>query len=345
MSLTSNIVRAINTPTVMEEYEQDQEGYNQMVDPETATELSREHDRVTGNESLYRTLLSRINTEVPFVITGNEGFFDSVKSITSTIVQTVKDFFKWLWTFFTGKTVIWDGTASDHEKTIKKFGVKQGDIEYPSSFVLIYNQTTTPPSNLLWMNTAIPDCVEGINKVTAYVNALKKFSNSVGDLLSNDKAGALDKEIADLHAEIKSIFKINGNDPVKFFCNYSVTVSDPGVVTVNPPTALSGGKKDIKFKTDLNQVNSFITAFKKFNAAFVKHLESSVSLETGFLKALNKSLEAAKAGDPNKSAPGKIQTVIRDSMASIKRLESAIQRASSGALNVIGATVANSKGK
>ena len=344
MSLTSNIVRAINTPTVMEEYEQDQEGYNQMVDPETATQLSREYDRVTGNEALYRTLLSRIIVDDHSAITGNEGFFDTIKKGVSTIIQTVKDFFKWLWEFFTGKTVVWGHKVESLEEKLKKTGVPSGEIKYPAGWTGIYNQKTAPSSSLTWLGEALTDLKSGLGKVDAYVKALKKFGDSVGGLLGNDKASALDKEIEDLHTQIKNIFKATGSEPVKFFCNYTVKVTG-GSAEVKPLTLSFDGKKEFKFKTDSNQIAGYMNTAKGISDEFIKHIKDSSSLEQGFIKALNKTLEAAKAEDPNKTAPGKIQTVVRTAMGDIKRMETALQRAVNSALDVLGAAIFATGGK
>ena len=323
----------------MEEYEQDKDGYRQMVDEDTTIELSREYDRVTGNEDLYRTLLSRLTIHAPASVTGNEGFFESVKSAAASGVQMVKDFFKWLWTFFTGKTVVYDDKAKELSAKLKKGLGPIKDVPYPGTYGSAYTKKGNPDTSINWINDAYTEARAVLAKVTTYIEDLKKFCNNAGNLLTDDKSDQLAKEIEQLHAAAKSTFKVTGSEPVKLFSNYTIAIDAKGEFTLKTPEAVANKAKKPVFSSDANEVEALLTKGITLNNDYKKHIEASTSLENVFLKALNKTLEAAKSSNPNANAPKEIQRVIRFAMSDIGAIEKFVQRSNMACLDVLNAAV------
>lgn len=339
MTLTSNIPRAINTPTVMEEYAADQKGYDQLMDAPAVTALSREHDQVTGNENLYRILLNRMAPlELP-IVAGNESFLDSIKKGVTAAIQAVKDFFKWLWSFFTGKTEINKRKTSKLEEAITQHGVKEEEVAYPSSVGWINTKKGAPDANLSWLGTGIDEATKAVNHLEAYLTRLTKFCTFAGTLMAPGKEQPL-KEAYDafLLDEAKEFGIPKDGSAVKLFGTHTIAMGKDGRMQAGFVQPMFNAKSPPKFKTDKNVVGGLLTKSKALTKELEDVTKQAALLESVFIKALTASTKSVD--DQNKSTKAladQIQGTVRTAMINIRMLKTTLFKASTAAVDILGA--------
>lgn len=342
MTLTSNILRSINTPTVMEEYAADQEGYDQMLDAPATLALSREHDQVTGNEDLYRILLSRVASTGPSGVSGNESFIETIKKGAAAGIQAVKDFFKWLWNFFTGKIEISKRKSETLSEGLIKHGVKDGDITYPSSVGWINDKKGLPDGNLNWMNNAIADCSKAIVHTDSYLKLIKAFCNVAGGLMSADKQSALEEAYKSFLISSRTTFSLpSDGSTVKLFGTHKIGLGSDGKFKQDFVVPMFNAKTPPKFKTDRQTVNGLLEKVGALTTDLDKLLKDATELESVFIKVLNNS--AKSAGEGNKTTVDLVQSAIRASMVNIKTLQSTFFKGNAAALDILTGCVKGAK--
>lgn len=174
-------VRAVNAPTVFEEYNQDKEGYDALLAGPDNHELAMEHNQVTGNESLYKAFLIK-----PFAvkgsledITGNEGFFQFIKDAGKKFIETIKSFFKWLWSFVSGKKASIDVKKKTLEERYKKFGINTSPVAYKQNMLILYGGTNTPPADIHWVPGVISKGFSCFKPLEDYLKLVDDFCNEV----------------------------------------------------------------------------------------------------------------------------------------------------------------------
>lgn len=318
MSISATSPRFINTPTVLEEYEADQQAYSAVIAGDAPLRLSREHDLVDGNETLYRALLTRFPIQTP--VEGNEGFLSSIKAGVSALIKAVRDFFKWLWEFFTGRQARLENKTENLEHDLKERGVKSSDINYPLSVFDLYPKTTRPETSLLWLEAEIGAIGKAITKVESYLDVTRAFSQAA---VSGTVKGT------DLDSYLKTVKEafVEGH---AFFGPHTLKVSQDGRITTVKLPRDSRNAPGI-FRTSLTQVQHLLDEVKGLQNKLDTMLTKSVALEQGLLKALGKVQE-----------PPQLEAVklhVRTSMGSIKELETALFRGTGAALNILKAAV------
>lgn len=341
----SNSPRFINTPTLLEEYHEDQKGYDQAVSEDLAVALSREYDRVDGNEEFYKAIFSHMTLPSVAVVSGNEGFFEGIKKAIDVVIQAVKDFFKWLFTFFTGKKEVVTRKAETLALDIDKHGVNTDEIPYPRDYTDIYDKPTKPDAGLAWMSRAMADCETAMNHVGMYIGVLQAASNSLtaDNLVLGKDAGAnfkaANKKILDA---TKTALNIKAfNESTVFFGLNDFKMDESGKLheLPSPPNPA----KDPKFRTDQSEVLGLMKKHKALVEKADDMMKHSVKLEKEFIKTLNRELELSKkaAGKdtPYTSTVGEVQTILRNAMANLKLMEVMIFRAVFASLSILKATV------
>lgn len=341
----SDSPRFINTPTLLEEYQADQKGYDEVVSEDATIALSREYDRVDGNEEFYKAIFSHIALPSVAVVSGNEGFFEGVKKAVDVVIQAVKDFFKWLFTFFTGKKEVVTRKTETFELDVDKHGVNTGEIPYPRDYADIYDKPTKPDGGLGWMSRAMTDCETAMNHVGMYIGVLQSASNTLtaDNLMLGKDAGAnfkaANKKILDA---TKTALNIKAfNESTVFFGMNDFKMDENGKLheVPSPPNPA----KDPKFRTDQSEVRSLLKKHKALIEKADEMVQHSVRLEKEFIKTLNSELELSKkasASDvPYTSTVSEVQSILRNAMANLKLMEVIIFRAVFASLSILKATV------
>lgn len=343
----SDSPRFINTPTLLEEYNDDQKGYDQVIDGDTVIELHREYTAVQGNEEFYKVLLTNLVSPAPLDVVGNEGFMDTLKKGATSVIQAVKDFFKWLFSFFTGKKEIANRKVIELELKLEKNGVIEDEINYPASYTNVYDKTGITANNLAWMPGALEDVAKAMARMGHYCQAVEKGVGNIetAALLAGSKVDpsmlkVLVEEFVEGTRKALEIKEIN--KPVTFFglCDIQMDAQGKLKELPDPPNTT----KNPKFRTDLTQVRSLLGKQKLLTTNADTMLNNSVKLEKVFITALNKTLEKAKGADETEGkaftkTAEEVQELVRHVMANVKLLEMAVFRAIFASSDILSATV------
>lgn len=340
MTLSSNILRSINTPTVMEEYAADQEGYDQVLEGPAASALSHEHDQVTGNENLYRALLSRMAPIGVSDISGNEGFLETIKKGAAAGIQAVKDFFKWLWNFFTGKTEITKRKSEALSENLFKHGVRNGDIAYPSSVGWINTKKGTPEGNLNWLDGGIAGCSKATAHTDAYIKLVKAFCGVAGGFMSADKQSALEEAYKSFLTSSRNTFVLpSDGTPGKLFGTHQITMGADGKIKQDFVAPMFDAKKPPQFKTDRSAVTGLLDKVNTLTVDLEKLLKDASELETVFIKALTNSTKSVANDSANKATVDLVQGAVRAAMVNIKTLQTTLFKGQAAALDILNGCV------
>lgn len=334
----SDSPRFINTPTLLEEYNEDQKGYDQAIDGDTVIELASEYKGVTGNEELYKVLLTNL-AAAPREVAGNEGFMETMKKGATSVIQAVKDFFKWLFSFFTSKKEIAERKVMNLTLEIEKHGVKTDEIHYPASYTNVYPKTGITANNLAWMMPALDEIESAMKRVEKYVAAVEQTCNTlVADItatgVNEDK---LKGSIVDFIKKSQETLGVKElNKPTEFFGLNDFQMDGSGKIKElpDPPNTT----KDPKFRTDQTQVLAILKKQQDLTNTAYSMVETSTKLEKTFIKGLNSSLQGTKE-KPQVKAAEDLQEIIRHVMANLKIMETAVFRAIFAAADILSATV------
>lgn len=320
----------------MEEYAADQEGYDQMLDGPAASALSREHDQVTGNENLYRALLSRMGPIGISDISGNEGFLETIKKGAAAGIQAVRDFFKWLWNFFTGKTEIVKRKSETLSENLVKHGVRDGDIAYPSSVGWINTKKGVPDGNLNWLDGAIADCSKAVVHTDSYLKLVKAFCGVAGGFMSADKQSALEEAYKSFLTSSRSTFVLpSDGTPGKLFGTHQITMGADGKIKQDFVTPMFNAKSPPKFKTDRNTVERLLKKVDALTTDLEKLLKDAAELEVVFIKALTNSTKSVSSDSTNKATVDLVQSAVRSSMVNIKTLQSVFFKGNAAVMDIL----------
>lgn len=331
--------RSINTPTLLEEYNADQKGYDSVISDGVVTDLTLEQETVTGNEVFYKAILGHVTPQDTPDVSGNESFMDTLKKGAANVTQAVKDFFKWLFSFFTGKKEIAIRKAETLVLNIDKHGVSTNEIPYPSNYTDIYNKVGIPANNLGWMPGALEECGKAIGRVNSYCAEVEKAVTGFSGKATVEELKEKTRTFVAGAQHALGIPKLN--DPAKFFGLVDVQMDNDGKLKELPDPPNSA--KDPKFRTDQTQVLGLLKQHKELVSAAEKMVENSSRLEKTFIKALNKSFDEAKASDQSaggsySKAVGEVQEVVRYAMANLKMMETAVFKAIAGSISILSAT-------
>lgn len=339
--------RFINTPTVMELYEQENKGADLAVEDKLVDDLSDEYNQVTGNEGYYKLLFAHLQSpHANCSVAGNEGLLSWVKDGIKALITAVKNFFKWLFSFFTSKKVAVEKKGENLEEALNKHGVKKDEITYPAAAAVLWASQQKMPANLDWMKAALDKLDKAMGKGEEYVKEVQSFVDAAGKLqvkafISEHKT-QYDKLLVDHITAVGKLF--TGAD---FIGGVKASVGDAGKVKVDTDAKLlkvGAGK----FKTNDTQVRELLKEALAVNKRFDELLATAVKLETVFVKQLNVSMEWAwtvelkdqKAAD---SIITGVKQAVTNAMATIKALENTFFRAVSSGMAILDATVAKGK--
>lgn len=169
-------LRYIVTPTLKDISDADREEYDAVEAQPVMAELSAENDQVSGTEKYYNYILhSRAVVAAELgSVSGAEGIWSSLKDGANKVIQMVKDFFKWIWSFFSAKEKKIDLKLQQVDFRLKDKGVKSGDIHYPQGTYYIYPKTVLgkPATDLSWVTETNKRIAKGITNAGSYATLL-----------------------------------------------------------------------------------------------------------------------------------------------------------------------------
>jgi len=322
--------RFINTPTVEALY--NAENPESVVDaPDDKIEdLSDEYDQVSGTESLYyQYIFSHIPRKQDLdSVQGTEGFMSWVKDMVSSLITAVKNFFKWVFSFFTGKKEVAARKNKNLIEKLDKNGVKQHFTHYPAGYVSVWASKAKIPANLDWMKKAGEDWKKANAKTVEYINEIKKTVNTAESVYL--KKGQLSKGKDELEKLFKdhhdAIVRIFGKDPALFIGGTYVSITAHGKLSLKPDPDLLESDKNAGFISSETTTRTLAGDLTTMNTTFQSTIEKSTELEKVFIKGLNSSLEFANVVEVNNEAVAKqltnsLNEIVRNSMAGVKLLE------------------------
>lgn len=336
-------LRYVNSPTVYEEYEEDREGYDLVSDETTMVALSRENDKISGLESVYNYVLHRHQNRLT-ASTGTEGFIDSVKHGIGKLIQVVKDFFKWIWSFFGTKGKALKDKGDELEVALKANGVREDDIPYPKAAFYIFPKTPRLPSNVGWVSTVIGDIEGGIKTIERYSASVGNFCKELGRLIDHSKYTEFTTKQSAFYQEVKGLLGVNANQEATLVVKDDLVVGKNTVeVTINLTRELgvlsNDRVKNATFKTNVSQVRELLVKHNRLTES-LKDMNTKVhSLENDFVTALMASLDVKEASPEAQAVIKEMKAVIRKAMASLKVMETEVYRSANAVYAVLEAAV------
>lgn len=333
-------LRYVVTPTVKQLYDDDQEGFDAIEEAPVLAKLSAENDRVDGLEGLYGYILNN-SASVPMdAVSGNEGFFESIKSGGNKLIKTVKDFFKWLWSFFGSKQKSIDIRTRSVNEKLNKNGAKDEDVAYPRSVSVIYPKPGKPDSNINWLGDSITNIVKGIDKATEYTNLLSKLHIDSHTVLTKETPEDSYKTITDRFKQgVATTFKLT-NKPSDFVGKADLSLKDDRFVYHQNITAVRN-VEGVKFRTTTSQLQGYAKDYGVLKKKMDILVTNVSDLEGRIVKALENHLIVAgrltQADAEGKKVIEETRVAVRAAMANIKVLQTAIFRSANAVLDVISA--------
>lgn len=218
-------LRYIVTPTLKDISDQDGEEFDAIEAQPIMAELSAENDAVSGTEKFYNYILHSqavVAAELGSVA-GAEGLFQSLKSGANKVIQMVKDFFKWIWSFFSAKEKKIDHKLTQVDHRLKDNGVKTGEINYPQGTYYIYPKVVTgkPAADLSWVSETNKRIAKGITSVGSYATLLSEHLALLERLAKERKPiGDMTSATVAYQGKIRELFRTPTNsDKATFITN------------------------------------------------------------------------------------------------------------------------------
>jgi len=335
-------LRYVVAPAVAQLYEEDKEGFDAVTEEPVLAKLSNENDQISGLEHVYSYILNnRPSPPVMFdSVGGVEGFVDTIKSGVKASIQAVKDFFKWLWSFFGSKKKIIEQKAENITNLVDAHGAKDGDIPYPKSVSFIYLKTGKPESNISWLTAAITNAAKAIDKTNKYTELLKGLSDSAHTALMNETSEIDYTGINESFSkEVATAFGIT-NKPISFLSLDDLSFKDGRFayhINVQSQRNVSGAV----FHTTTSELQTHVKEYKALKVKLDTMAKNVHDLEGKFIKQLENQLivsaRVAKDNAKGRQSVENTKALVREAMANIKVLQTALYRSANAILDVISA--------
>lgn len=302
-------LRYVNTPTVMEVWEQSQAKEPELPEKDEE-DLSKEYDTkgdVTGTEAYYRFAIQEARTQ-PRSVAGNEGFFELIGKGFQSFIDGVKKFFKWVFSFFGNSAAQVDRTTTKAEKAIEVKGVSDKPVAYPNTYARIWEGSGNPGNDITWVKTSLGKVNDLITKqLEPYLKEVQKYIDDVNGIHSKVKDGMLSNGKDDLEkaeseyvASIKKLFK---DGPI--IGGMVVDVSDKGKVVLRVNNRLAKAKKGAKitFQPTASGNLAVLQAVRHSNDLSKSAIKKITDMENNVVKGLNEALKLSASLD-NKDTTG-----------------------------------------
>lgn len=343
--------RFINTPTVKELYDEENQGEDLGVDQDTVDDLSDEYDQVSGNEQYYKSMFKYLPKPYQDLgsVAGNEGFFGWVKNLITGLIAKVKKFFRWIFSFFTSKQKISKEKTIDLETKIKDKGVKTEPVPYPTDAEMVWGKDAPFPNNLDWLVGSLKEQSTFMQTTSSVVGTIGKFAASASHELSNSnvKEENIKKIIEDAKKSIvKLLYGSESKGKKYLYGGYDISITEKWDVKLNPNSRIAKKNDRGQFVSTLNKVVDAHKEIKELcNKDFVELIKAISELEKTFIANLEESANLAKNAS-EKSRETEIKGIVRlvsdfttSSMSLIKQLESIAYRSFKAGVAIVNAAV------
>lgn len=335
-------LRYVVAPAVAQLYEEDKEGFDAATDEPVMAKLSNENDMVSGQESIYGYILNKHAAAQPTLdsVDGSEGFFGGIKKGASALIKAVKDFFKWIWSFFGSKQKVAANKAEGISKALDKNGAKDGDIPYPAHTSQIYMKTGKPDPNIAWVAGAIDNIAKTIDKTVKYAELLQGMAKNTGEYLTKVEGG--EKKFGELNndfnKELGQTFGVTSNKTLSLLSVNDMVYQD-GRFSWRGNIQAIRSFQGAKFHTSTSELQGYVTSYNALNKKLGAMMTKIHELEDGIVRTLENHLIVANRlnskDEANKKVIADTKTIVRSAMANIKTLQTLIFRTSNIVLDII----------
>lgn len=338
-------LRYILAPTLKEEYLADQAGYDAAMDEPVLAKLSTENDKVDGLESLYGYVInSRPRASVD--VTGNEGFIDTIKKGVGVVIQAIKDFFKWLWSFFGSKDKKVEVKQQTLKERLAKNGVVEGNIPYPKSAALIYPKGEGKfDNNINWLESCMASLSSAAEQTVQFAGLIKGFCEDVSKMPSEGIGDRVVERNNTLREKVREVFKADGEGAIKFIRDKGIEFDmKTGKFTMKPPAG-DQRVKDATFIAHTTQVQTYLNHYDKIRKSLMDAYKASHALESTMINALNAILnkaskDAKDAGNQELNmGVNKVHEQIKTAMFNLHALEVGLYRCAEAVLELLDASI------
>ncbi len=319
-------LRFVVSASLKDIYDEDMEGFDAVVDNAVMSKLSDENDAVSGTERFYNYILHNHPTAVTDFgsVSGSESLVDSLKKGIRALIQTVKDFFKWIWSFISGKEEKIDVKLKSVSHLLKDKGVKTGNIPYPNTAVFIYPKPGKPAGELGWVGDANKRIAKGISNAEAYADELDKLLQKLVHLT---KQRSPTKEFTDtviaFNGKVKDIFGLSGRDKGTFITTNDFSFGI-GRIDYHPSANRRSDFKGVTFVTSQTAVE-VIHKDAEINLNSVKKLTLSLhKLEKDIVDTLTL---VSNYSEITSNTHKVFSNVVRDGLSDIKTLSTVLHKA------------------
>lgn len=330
-------LRHIVAPAVKELYEEDQEGYDAVMAEPVMNALSNENDRVDGLESVYGHILNHRPRVMTYEVAGTEGLVSWIADGVKGLIQSVKKFFKWLWSFFSGKEAAVDVAKKQVKEKIAGYGAVDGPIKYPKDVIYLYPKTGKLDVNLSWLSMVMTNGTKAAEKGEKYIEELKAlFSviyNKAGKEGSSDELKGV---VGSFKKSFEDLFGKEGQAVPNF-------IGSGTVLNKGGSLSFLTGSDQPRFQdgsTFFITTSQLKTLFDEYNAMDKKIREFSgkcYDLEKGTLLILNRFLQLSAQESPHlKEAIEVIKAEVRRCMTNVKGLHLELMKMNKRTVDLLG---------
>jgi len=327
-------LRYIVTPTLKDISDQDREEFDTVEAQPVMAELSAENDQVAGTEKYYNYILHSqavVAAELGSVV-GAEGLWSSLKSGASKVIQMVKDFFKWIWSFFSAKEKKIDHKLKLVDNRLRDKGIKEGDINYPQGTYYIYPKTVVgrPASDLSWVTETNSRIAKGITNASAYGNLLTEHLKTL-ERMAKDRKPVADMVQATItyQGKVRGLFATSTNSDKATFITQDDFRFGATKIIYNP---INTRRKDFHVSTFTTSVTTVEEIRKETVANLAQVKKMTVDLQK-LEKEMVDTLTFLKNSKDITSGVHKVfSNIIRNSLDDIRTFEHVLYRS----LNTVG---------
>jgi len=321
-------------------YEGDKAGFDAALKERENTLLSRENDRVDGLESLYNFILSNEHHHLASV-TGNESFIDWVKQTTASFIQTIRDFFKWLWSFFSGKKVATELGIHEAKRRVAEKGVTNNDVPYPAGVGLVYPLGSGKiANNLNWVDHSIDDLAKSAQFIADYAGVVRTFCEDVKQAPEGTTTEHIHRLTYVMENALKSMLKPDAEGAVFFIRPKGMLLIDNGQrITYNNALRIQPRIKGATFMTSTDQVTKLLTKLETMMTGTEPKFKKVHELEDKMVAAVNAVLIKGTRNEVDRTYASAVRVSLNAAMANIRALETVFENATGALLRVIKAGI------
>jgi len=330
-------LRFVNTPTVMEVWEQSQTKEPELPEKDE-DELSKEYDDkgdVTGTESFYRFIIQEARVQ-PRRVDGNEGFFETIGKGFNAFIENIKKFFKWIFSFFGNSSAQIERTTEKAEKAIEVKGVDKDPVPYPKDYTRIWDGSGNPGSDIGWVTKSLSKVNEVITKqLEPYLKEVQKYIDDVNHINVNVKDGMLSNAKEDMDKarseHISAINKLFKDGP--FIGGVVLDIADNGKLIGRANGKITKAKKGVTLKFQPTAAGNLavLKAARASNKLSSDATKKITDMETNVVKGLNESIKFASSLDVKDSTGAKlvasgVKSMVTTAMANLSFLQELIAK-------------------